>query len=117
MNQIVMFLLVGLVVVGGGDGDGVGIGGEYSVVHDTTGSSSDVSSKHSTHIHFSWLGFLLSRWSCTHFIFHCIFDPQWAVGLFDSGAVGVCTPVRPYVLSLERGYWFGYLCCVRWYPG
>ena len=37
--------------------------------------------------------------------------------LFDSGAVGVFMSVCPYILSLERGYWFGYVHCIRWYPG
>ena len=29
--------------------------------------------------------------------------------LFDSGAVGICTSVCPYVLTLERNYRSGYL--------
>ena len=47
------------VVVGGFNGDGVGVGGEYGVTHAAAASLSEVTLNHSSSVHYSWFGFLL----------------------------------------------------------
>ena len=108
VNLMAMLLLVGF-VVGVSDGDGVG-------VHALPASSSAATFIHSSSVHSSWFGFLLSTWPWIHLIFHPIFEPQWAIGSTRSASTGlestlVCVCFIRYVTFFTNPSLSQVCCC------
>ena len=95
VNLMAMLLLVGL-IVGGIDGDGVGF-------HALPASSSAETFIHSSSVHSSWFGFLLSTCPWIQLIFHPISEPQWAIGGTRSASTGLdSTLVGVWLYVLHR---------------